>query len=172
MPVGITQKVRERKKAVLELLADGCKSTTDIMNTLNLTHTQALYALKTLKNEGYITGLIVGKTAIWCLSNEQLNQVVGAMLRTIQRLVDSHNLKYVYATRLYRLILEDPEASKLFSRYVPLYTNSGSVRTFLTYLLSKLYPLHYEGEKRVYRVSRHKEPKNPEPNLTDLPFFG
>jgi predicted transcriptional regulator len=159
MPIGITEKVRERKKAVLELLAGGCKSTTDIMNALNLTHTKAFYTLKTLKNEGYIKGLIVGKTAIWCLTEAQLNQVVNTMLKEIRRLVERHCLKYVYPSRLYKLIIEDQEASKIFAQYIPIYSNSGSVRAFLNYLLGQLYPLHHKGEKMVYMVPCRKSPK-------------
>jgi hypothetical protein len=163
MPNGITQKVKERKKKILELLTDGCKTTAYIMNSLNLTHTEAFYTLKTLQKEGYISGLLVGKTAIWCLNNEHLNQLLNTMLRAIRRIVESHNLRYVYPTRLYKLVIKDPEAYRILSQYVPLYSNSGSVRAFLNYLLSLLYGSpYYRGEKIVYSVFGHVETQKPQ----------
>ncbi len=155
MPNGITQKVRERKKTILELLADGCKSTSYVIRALNATHTEAFYALKTLEAEGYVKGVVFGRTTIWCLNDEHYNNLVNTLLREIRRIVESHNLKYVYPTRLYRLILKDVNAYRLFSQYVPLDGINSSVRAFLNYLLNLLYgPPYYKGEKIVYITIR------------------
>jgi hypothetical protein len=162
MPIGITQKVRERKEAILGLLADGCKPTSYVVRALDLTHTEAFYALKKLATEGYIKGEVFGRTAIWCLNDEHYNKLVNTLLQEIRRMVESHNLKYIYATRLYKLILSDPKAYKLFSQYVPLSGENSSVRVFLNYLLNLLYgPPYFRGEKVVYITDRPKEVQNP-----------
>ncbi len=162
MPIGITERVKERKKAILNLLADGCKPTSYIIRALDVTHTEAYYTLKMLASEGYIKGAIFGRTAIWCLNDEHYNNLINTLLQEIRRIVESHNLKYVYATRLYKLILDDIKAYKLFSKYVPLDKDTGAVRVFLTYLLSLLYgPPYYRGEKIVYITDGPKEVQKP-----------
>jgi hypothetical protein len=161
MPIGITRKVLERKQAVLELLADGCKTTSQIMRSLNLTHAEAFYILKKLSSEGYIKGGIFGKSAIWCLDDVQFNNLVNKLLQEICRIVESHNLKYVYPTRLYKLIQKDPVAYKLLMQYAPV-GSPGPVRSFLNYLLTQLYgPPYYRGEKIVYLTDRATAAQNP-----------
>ncbi len=162
MPNGVTQKVRERKKAILEVLADGCKPTAYVMKKLGLTHTEAFYTLKVLASEGYIKGAMFGKVAIWCLNDEHHNKLVNTLLWEIRRIVESHNLKYVYATRLYKLILEDPYVYRLISQYVMLDRINSSARSFLNYLLNLLYgPPYYEGEKIVYITDRATAAQRP-----------
>jgi hypothetical protein len=154
MPIGITQKVLERKQAILKLLADGCKTTSQVMRSLDLTHTEAFYVLKMLASQGYIKGAIFGKSAIWCLNEEQYSSLINMLLQEIRRLVETHNLKYVYPTRVYKLILKDPKAYKLISQYAP-FDGPGPLRAFLNHLLSLLYgPPYYRGEKVVYLTDR------------------
>jgi predicted transcriptional regulator len=154
MPHGITQRVQERKQAILELMADGCKTTAHIMRALNLTHTEAFYVLKRLASEGYIKWVKFGKSAIWCLNEEQYNNLVNTLLQEIRRIIEIHNLKYVYPTRLYKLILKDPKAYKLISQYAPI-SGPGPLRAFLNHLLHMIYgPPYYRGEKVVYLTDR------------------
>jgi hypothetical protein len=162
MPIGITQKIKERKKTILELLVDGCKPTSYIVRALNLTHTEAFYALKRLTAEGYIKEVLFGRVAIWCLNDEHYNKLVNIILQEIRRIVESHSLKYIYATRLYKLILNDPKAYNLLSQYVPLDRQNSSAKTFLNYLLNLLYgPPYFIGEKIVYITNRPKEVQKP-----------
>jgi hypothetical protein len=163
MPARITQKVIERKQAILRLLADGCKPTSYIIKALDTTHTEAFYALKALAKEGYIKKAKFGKAAIWCLNDEDYNQLVNTLLREIRRIVESHNLKYVYPMRLYRLILKDFKTYKLLSRLVPMGTRNSSALSFLNHLLSMLYGEPYiKGEKTVYKTTKAIESR-PEP---------
>jgi len=157
MPHGITEKIKERKQAVLKLLADGCKTTAHVMRALNLTHSQAFYTLKTLASEGYVKMVTFGGISIWCLNDEHYEKLVNTLLREIQRLVESHNLKYVYPAKLYRLI--DPQAYKLISQYAPINGNIAQTLRFLNHLLNMLYGPPYDvGEKIVYITDRGQRP--------------
>jgi len=159
MPIGETERIKERKQAILKLLADGCKTTAHVMRALDLTHTKAFYTLKTLVSEGYVKMAEFGSTSIWCLNDEHYEKLVNALLREIQRIVAIHNLKYVYPTRLYKLILKDPQAYKLISQYISMDGNNSRTRRFLNHLLNMLYgPPYYIGEKVVYTTNRVKKP--------------
>jgi hypothetical protein len=159
MPIGITEKIKERKQTILKLLADGCKTTAHVMRALDLTHTEAFYTLKMLASEGYVKRAMFGKTSIWCLNDVHYEKLVNTLLREIQRVVESHNLKYVYPTRLYKLILKDPQAYKLISQYMPINGNNSQTRRFLNHLLNMIYgPPYYVGEKVVYITNRSQRP--------------
>jgi len=159
MPIGETERIKERKQAILKLLADGCKTTAHVMRALDLTHTEAFYTLKTLVSEGYVKMAMFGKTSIWCLNEEDYEKLVNTLLREIHRVVESHNLKYVYPTRLYKLILKDPQAYKLISQYISMNGNNSQTRRFLNHLLNMLYgPPYYIGEKVVYATDRVQRP--------------
>ena len=159
MPIGITEKIKERKQAILKLLADGCKTTAHVKRELGLTHTEAFYALKMLASEGYVKMAMFGRTSIWCLNDEHYEKLVNTLLREIRRIVESHNLKYVYPTRLYKLILKDPQAYMLISQYMPMNGNNSQTRRFLNHLLNMIYgPPYYVGEKVVYITDRGQKP--------------
>ena len=159
MPIGETERIKERKQAILELLADGCKTTAHVMRALDLTHTEAFYTLKTLASEGHIKMTMFGRTSIWCLNDEHYENLINTLLREIQRVVANHNLKYVYPSRLYKLILKDPRAYKLISQYVTVIGNNSQTRRFLNHLLNMLYgPPYYIGEKVVYATDRVQKP--------------
>jgi len=151
MPHGVTQKIVERKKAVLNLLADGCKPTSYVIQKLNTTHTEAFYVLQTLAKEGYIRKYSFGKIAIWCLDQNDYNKLIGELISEIRRLVETHKLKYVYPMRLYKLILDDIKTYILISKYAPVGTNRSAVLSFLNYILQIMYgPPSFKGEKTVY----------------------
>jgi len=155
MPTGITERVKNRKKAVLELLADGCKSTSYIMRTLGTTHVEAYYVLKTLAREGYIREWKIGKSAVWCLNDDEYNNLVNTILREIHRIVESYNLKFVYPMRLYRLIQKDYKVLRLIAKLVPVDYRNAAILSFLNGALRMLYGEPYtKGEKTVYFVTK------------------
>jgi hypothetical protein len=160
MPRNITQKIKERKEAILKLLADGCKTTAYILKALGLTHTEAFYVLEMLKNEGYVIKTVFGKTAVWCPNNEEYNRTIGELLQEIRRIVETHNLKYVYPMRLYRLVLKDRKAYELMSKFVPMSYSNTVALAFLNRLLKMLYgEPYFEGEKIVYITIRNTRPQ-------------
>jgi hypothetical protein len=159
MPLSETEKIKERKQIILKLLAEDCKTTAQVMRALDLTHTEAFYTLKTLASEGHIKMVMFGRTSIWCLNDEHYKRLVDMLLQEIRRIVKSHNLKYVYPTKLYKLILKDPLAYKLISRYMPVNGINSQTRSFLNHLLNMLYgPPYYVGEKVVYITDGGQKP--------------
>jgi hypothetical protein len=158
MPTGITQKVMRRKKAVLDLLASGCKPTSYIVNALKITHTEAFYVLNTLAAEGHIKKWIFGKTAIWCPNDVAYKELVDKLKWEVMRIVEINRLKYVYPMRLYKLILNDVKAYVLLSRLVPLDRRNSAALSFLNHILSMLYGKpYYKGEKTVYITTKTLE---------------
>jgi hypothetical protein len=155
MPSGITKRVKKRKQTVLELLADGCKSTSYITQALGDTYEKAYYVLNTLAREGYISRHMFGKSAIWCLDASEYRDLVNTILREIQRIVESRNLRFVYPMRLYRLVLKDRKTLKLIAQFVPVDRKNSSVLSFLNQALHMLYGEPYtKGEKTVYYVAK------------------
>jgi hypothetical protein len=162
MPLNTTHKVKERKQAVLKLLADSCKTTGHIVKTLGLTHSEAYYVLEMLKNEGLVVKGIFGKVAVWCLNDDQFKSTISELMREIRRIVESNKLKYVYPMRIYKLILNDSKAYALLSRYVPVGT--AVTLAFLNAILEMLYGKPYfVGEKTVYLTTVNTEAPNPAP---------
>jgi hypothetical protein len=159
MPLSETEKIKERKQVILKLLAEGCKTTAQVMHALDLTHTEAFYTLKTLASEGHIKMAMFGRTSIWCLNDEHYERLVNMLLGEIKRIVKSRGLKYVYPTKLYKLILQDPVAYKLISRFMPMNGNNSQTRSFLNHLLNMIYgPPYYVGEKVVYITDGSQKP--------------
>ena len=139
------------------MLSDGCKPTSYIVRALGSTHTEAYYVLKTLAFEGYIREWKIGKTAIWCMNDKEYSDLINTILREIQRIVESNNLKFVYPTRLYRLILKDYKVLKLIAKLVPADYRNASVLSFLNGALRMLYGEPYtKGTKTVYFVAKNR----------------
>jgi hypothetical protein len=174
MPLNTTRKVQERKEAVLKMLSEGCKTTGQIVKALGLTHSEAYYVLEMLRNWGIIVKGVFGKTAVWCLNNEQFKSMLDELLREIQRIIESHKLKYVYPMRLYKLIVKDNKAFALVSRFVPLGGGVAVTLAFLNALLEMLYgPPYFVGEKTVYLTTLTKlDTKDSNPHdLTHTDFL-
>lgn len=154
MPSGITKRVKNRKKAVLELLADGCKSTAYVQRQLGTTYEMAYYVLKTLTREGAKYWKL-GKVTVWCLSDDDYSNLINTLLREIRRIVESHNLRYVYPIRLYRLVLKDHKALKLIANLAPVNNGNSAILSLLNHLLKLLYGKPYvKGKKTVYYVTK------------------
>jgi len=164
MPLGTTQRIKERKQAVLQLLTSGCKTTNHVIKTLGLTHSEAYYVLVLLENEGLIVKGKFGKIVIWCLNDEQFKTTINELMQEIQRIVESNKLKYVYPMRIYRLILNDSKARALLSRYVPVGNNAVIARAFLNAILERMYGRPYfVGEKIVYLTTPNTGAPSPAP---------
>jgi hypothetical protein len=162
MPSGITKRVRNRKTAVLELLADGCKSTAYVQRQLGTTYEMAYYVLKTLTREGAKYWKL-GKVTVWCLSDDDYSNLINTLLREIRRIVESHNLRYVYPIRLYRLVLKDHKTLKLLAKLVPVSRMNSAALSLLNHLLRLIYGEPYtKGKKTVYFVDKSgiKPPNN------------
>jgi hypothetical protein len=152
MPSGITKRVKNRKKAVLELLADGCKSTAYVQQQLGTTYEMAYYVLKTLTRDG-VKYWKLGKVTVWCLSDDDYSNLINMLLREIRRIVESHNLRFVYPIRLYRLVLKDHKALKLIAKLTTVNYRNAAVLSLLNHLLKQLYGKPYvKGKKTVYYV--------------------
>jgi len=163
MPSGITKRVKNRKTAVLELLADGCKPTTYVTRSLGTTYDMAYYVLRALTREGYVKQWKLGKTSVWCLNDDEYSNLINIILREIQRIVESHNLRFVYPIRLYRLVLKDHETLKLIAKLVPVGRMNSAVLSLLNQALRMLYGEPYtKGKKTVYFVDKSgiKPPNN------------
>jgi len=155
MPSGITERVKNRKTAVLELLADGCKPTSYVNQTLGTTYEMAYYVLTELESEGWVKRWKLGKTFVWCLNDDDYNQLINPILQEIRRIVESRNLRFVYPVRLYRLVLKDRKALKLIAKLVPVNNRNSTVLSLLNHLLRLIYGEPYTvGKKTVYIVAK------------------
>jgi len=163
MPSGITKRVKNRKTAVLELLADGCKPTTYIKQKLGTTYEMAYYVLTVLETEGYVKHWKLGKTSVWCLNDDDYSDLINTILQEIRRIVETHNLRFVYPIRLYRLVLKDHKTLKLLAKLVPVNNKNSAVLSLLNHLLRLIYGEPYtKGKKTVYFVDKSgiKPPNN------------
>jgi|ADKH01.1.fsa_nt_gi hypothetical protein len=163
MPSGITKRVKNRKTAVLELLADGCKPTTYIKQKLGTTYEMAYYVLTVLETEGYVKHWNLGNTSVWCLNDDDYNDLINTILQEIRRIVETHNLRFVYPIRLYRLVLKDHKTLTLLAKLVPVNNMNSAVLSLLNHLLRLIYGEPYtKGKKTVYFVAKSgiKPPNN------------
>jgi len=164
MPLGTTQRIKERKRTILQLLTSGCKTTNHVIKTLGLTHSEAYYVLALLENEGLVVKGKFGRVAIWCLNDEQFKSTVNELMQEIRRIVESNKLKYVYPMRIYRLILNDSKARVLLSRYAPVGNNTVVTLAFLNAILEMMYGKPYfVGEKIVYLTTLNTGTPSPAP---------
>jgi predicted transcriptional regulator len=155
MPHGITKRVIERKKAILEILSEeGCKSTHYLVKVLNATHVEVYYALKSMEKEGYVKRWTFGRVAIWCVNEEQYKQFINTLASEIRKIVENNRWRYVYPIRLYRALLENRRVYRLLSQLIPMDHNNAAILTFINHVLRVMYgEPYFEGEKIVYYVA-------------------
>jgi hypothetical protein len=125
---------------VKELLDAGCLTTSALMQTLKLSHTQAFYALRLLRGAGRAVEVVVGKVALWCRDRDAAQRFVEELTAVVRRLVERHRLRYVTPKRLFELITRDAEAREVFSRVINVKAPpSASVYSVLKTLLEAVY---------------------------------
>jgi len=163
MPIGHTRKVLERQKAMLTLLADGCKTTSLIQQRLGLSHGQVKALVYMLEKEGHVIKLVFGNIALICLDMDQYQQLLDNMIREVERLVTTNKLKFISPLRLYNLIVKDPQARKFFSNIIPIAYKTANTLTFLNHLLKLIYGEPYvKTDEIVYLTANRKvSPKPP-----------
>jgi hypothetical protein len=133
------QSTVEVLQKVKELLDTGCLTTSALMQTLKLSHTQAYYALRLLRGAGRAVEVAVGKVALWCRDREAATRFVEELTAVVRRLVERHRLRYVTPKRLFELITRDAEARQAFSRVINVKAPSASVYSVLKTLLAATY---------------------------------
>ena len=76
MPRGQTDKIILRQRHVFEFIEkEICVTTKQVIHEFGLTHSQAYYVLKMLRNRGLIEEHVIGKLSIWCTTGHMLNDV-------------------------------------------------------------------------------------------------
>jgi hypothetical protein len=161
MPKGHSPKVAERLESILALVSDGCKTSSLIQQRLGLSHGVAKMYIYMLEKEGRIKRVIFGRVALVCTDMDQYRQLLSAMIKEVERLVTTNNLRYITPLKLYKLIASDPQARKFFSKIIPIPPISPTLFTlrFLNHLLRLIYGEPYvKTDKFVYLA--HKASPN------------
>jgi len=136
---GSRRRVGDVLQKVKELLSTGCLTTSALMQTLKLSHSQAFYALRLLRGENHAVEVAVGKVALWCRDRDAAQRFVEELTAVVRRLVERHRLRYVTPKRLFELITRDAEARQAFSRVINVKAPSASVYSVLKTLLEAVY---------------------------------
>ena len=142
-----------------ESLSAGCVTTTALMNTLGVGHTQAFYVLRLLRESGRAVEVSVGRVALWCRDRETATRFVEELTAVVRRLVERQRLRYVTPKRLFELITRDAEARQAFSRVINVKAPSASVYSVLKTLLEAVYgepikrSIYYTQQVAVGHVS-------------------
>lgn len=153
MPKGHSPKVAERLQSIVALVSDGCKTTSFIQQRLGLSHGITKIYLYMLEKEGRIKRVIFGRVALVCTNMDHYHQLLNDMIKEVERLVTTNNLKYITPLKLYKLIASDPQARKFFSKIIPIPPTSPTLSTlrFLNHLLRLMYGEPYvKTDKFVY----------------------
>jgi hypothetical protein len=76
MAKGLTDKIIARQRRILEFIeSEICVNTKQVINAFGLTHSQAFYVLRQLRNQGLIEEYVIGKISLWCIAGHILNDV-------------------------------------------------------------------------------------------------
>jgi hypothetical protein len=164
LPRGLSRKILERARAVLELVEwEGCVTTGEVMSRLGLSETQARYAMYILLSRGYIVEKVVGVTALWCRDHTAAYMHVEALRDAVRRLIAQNDVRYITVNKIIELIRRDGEARQLFSRYISLERHDrgfpAATLGFISDILNSLYgePMTYGG-RLVYFTQNVQAP--------------
>jgi len=156
---GSRRRVGDVLQKVKELLSTGCLTTSALMQTLKLSHSQAFYALRLLRGENQAVEVAVGKVALWCRDRDAAQRFVQELTAVVRRLVERQRLRYVTPKRLFELITRDAEAREVFRRVINVKAPSASVYSVLKTLLEAVYgepikrSIYYTQQAAVNSVS-------------------
>jgi len=166
LPRGLSRRILERAKSVLELVErEGCVTTGEVMSRLGLSETQVRYVMYILMSRGYIVEKVVGVTALWCRDHTAAYMHMEALRDAVRRLIVQNDVRYITINKIIELIRRDGEARQLFSRYISLERHSrgfpAATLGFVSDILKSLYgePVRYGG-RVVYYVQNVQAPND------------
>lgn len=120
MPRRATKEVKSRVEQAQELVKQlGCVTVAALAKALDVGWGEAKYALNQLKKERKVVETAVGDRLLFCVDGDAAEEEVYKLRLETWRLICGVKYAYVYPARLACLIMEDAQARKMFTKYVP-----------------------------------------------------
>jgi len=152
------QKVAERVDVAAGLVAErGCIKTSVLMRELDISHSEAFYALRLLQGR-VVEVVIAERVAIWCRDRASAEELLKRLRETVHRLAVANGIRYATPKKILQAALKDRDAHELLRAFIPLSRNATRFHpvalAFIRDVLSQLYgePLKYSNNKYVYIV--------------------
>jgi hypothetical protein len=134
----IVREVKIRAEKVYKEIKEAeCVASAVLMERLKATHSELFYVLRMLQREGRVEAVSLGRTSLWCASHEAAEEVLARLTNALKSLLCGRR-RYIKSKEAFRLIAEDPEARRLFSRHMLLRYNPATIQ-LLDALMERLF---------------------------------
>jgi hypothetical protein len=143
MARGKTRRVRALEEAVYRLITDvKCVTTSEVMRTFGLSHTQAFWALWGLWRGGRVQRHVIGRVGVWCAGEADVLEVyaaafrsfgydIGAVARRLAEVFESAKSRRLCVDSNDVGLADSGAASKLFYRFMESVFGSELYKTGL-----------------------------------------
>ncbi|MFZ8808112.1 MAG: winged-helix domain-containing protein [Pyrobaculum sp.] len=149
MPHGLAKKVKRRmREAYRYVKTRRCSTIASLARALGVEWGKARRVLNLLKKSGKVVEVTFGGKLLWCISEDDAAEVLHAIRSETWRLICSNRLRYVYPSRLAKLVAEDMQARRVFARYASLINS----KLFDAVLRDMLGETDRRGRKKIYVV--------------------
>jgi hypothetical protein len=104
-----------------------CAAFSVLMERLRATHNELFYVLRKLRQEGRVVAVNLGRAAFWCASRAAAEEVLSRLTETLKSLLCGRR-RFATPKEALRLVVENEEARKLFSRHMLLRPNPATAQ--------------------------------------------
>jgi len=161
MPKRRSRKTYRRMDAILSLVRkNGCVPISQVIDALSLSHSRVYYISRDMANDGMISMMVIGKTAVLCADEDRAKQYIDEIAKMVHNIVCRSGAKFIWPSKLLdmmdikqRLKIERYVGMRITGRrgYIPL------VLIFLDAVMRRIYgdPQRYKNHN-VYITNCNK----------------
>jgi len=127
-PRGVAIKTLMRTEKICRQIEEaGCLMFSILMERLRATRTELFYVLDKLRQEGRVEAVNLGRVVLWCASRAAAEEVLSRLTEALKSLLCGR-IKFATPKDALRLVAEDKEMRKLFTRHMPMRFNTATAQ--------------------------------------------
>ncbi len=155
MPAGRTHRVKERMKKLEEYIKNTkCVTIPSAANVLKSGWETARNTLNELLKDGKVVRYIYACKTFYCLSEEDAYNAAQSLRRELWRLICGSKRRYISPSAAFKMIAEDKQARKLFSKYIIVDRSNSGALAFISCMLKDVLGTEPDrrNNKKLYMV--------------------
>jgi hypothetical protein len=156
MPSGRTRRVKERIKMLEEYIKNTkCVTITSAANVLKSDWETARNTLNELAKDGKAVRHNYAGKMLYCASEKDAFEVVHRFRRELWRLVCKSRRRYISPSAVFKMIINDKQARKFFSKYIIIDRLNSGALSFIARMLEDVLKTEpdWRNNKALYAVS-------------------
>jgi hypothetical protein len=115
------------EKVYKEIEKARCVTSATLAERLRIGYNELFYVLRRLRQEGRVVAVNLGKISLWCTSRAVAEEVLTRLTEALKNLLCRRS-RFATPKKVFRLVAEDKEAQRLFSRHMPMRSNPAIIQ--------------------------------------------